>query len=153
MRREQMGGQPAPVGTGPSVLRGRGQGETEGAMPSVDLQDAEASRVQDDAIPQSPAMPDPADVTQDSPVGQVTTPGPRRTTRSTQGLAPQRLTYEVRGEPSTAYFLTDCYQKMIAGLVACVDQREHMQREFVAMMSSTDGTIENWPRSLREYPA
>jgi len=42
---------------------------------------------------------------------------------------------------------------MIAGLVACVDQREHMQREFVAMMSNTDGTIENWPRSLREYPA
>lgn len=28
-----------------------------------------------------------------------------------------------------------------------------MQREFVAMMSSTDGTIDNWPRSLREYPA
>jgi len=42
---------------------------------------------------------------------------------------------------------------MIAGLVACVDQREHMQREFVAMMSSTDGTIESWPRSLREYAA
>jgi len=41
---------------------------------------------------------------------------------------------------------------MIARLVACVDQREHLQREFLAMMSSTDGIIENWPRSLREYP-
>jgi len=41
---------------------------------------------------------------------------------------------------------------MITGLVASVDQREHLQREFLAIMSSTDGTIENWPRSLREYP-
>ncbi len=40
---------------------------------------------------------------------------------------------------------------MIAGLVASVDQGEHQQREFLAMMSSTDGTIDNWPRSLREY--
>jgi len=29
---------------------------------------------------------------------------------------------------------------------------EHKQRELLAMMSSTDGTIENRPRSLREYP-
>ena len=122
-------------------------------MSSIDSQDSKASRAQDDAIPHSPAMPDPADITQDSPVGVNPTPGPRRSTRNTQGVAPQRLTYEVRGELSTTYFLTDCFQKMIAGLVACVDQREHMQREFVAMMSSTDGTIENWPRSLREYPA
>jgi len=41
---------------------------------------------------------------------------------------------------------------MIAGLVTCVDQMEHKQRELLAMMSSTDGTIENRPRSLREYP-
>jgi len=41
---------------------------------------------------------------------------------------------------------------MIAGLVTCDDQVEHQQREFLAMMSSTDDTIENWPRSLREYP-
>jgi len=39
---------------------------------------------------------------------------------------------------------------MIAGLVASVDQGEQ-QREFLAMMSSTDGTIETWPRSLREF--
>jgi len=44
------------------------------------------------------------------------------------------------------------FHKMMAGFVHCVDQREHLQREFLAMMSSTDGTIENWPRSLREYP-
>jgi len=58
-------------------------------------------------------------------------------------MAPERLTYEGRGQSTTAFCLTECFHKMIAGLVACVDQREHKQREFLAMMSSTDGTIEN----------
>ena len=66
-------------------------------------------------------------------------------------MAPQRLTYEVRGQP-TAYYLAECFQNMIQGLVACADQREHQQHNFLAMMSSSDGTIENWPRSLQEYP-
>ena len=49
--------------------------------------------------------------------------------------------------------MSSSYQSMIEGLIASIDQREHIQREFLAMMSSGDGTIENWPRSLREYPA
>ncbi len=66
-------------------------------------------------------------------------------------MAPQKMTYEVKGEP-TAYFLAECFQTMIQGLVSSVNQREeHQQREFLAMMSSTDGTIENWPWSLWEY--
>jgi len=60
-------------------------------------------------------------------------------------MAPQKMTYEVKGEP-TAYFLAECFQTMIQGLVSSVNQREeHQQRVFLAMMSSTDGTIENWP--------
>jgi len=52
------------------------------------------------------------------------------------------MTYEVKGEPT--YFLAECFQTMIQGLVSSVNQREeHQQREFLAMMSSTDGTIEN----------
>ena len=66
-------------------------------------------------------------------------------------MAPQRMTYEVKGEP-TAHFLADCFQTMIQGLVTCVNQREHQQREFLAMMSSTNGTIKNWPQLLQEYP-
>jgi len=98
-------------------------------MPSIDLQDAKASRAQDDAIPCSPAMPDPADVTQDSPVEPTHTPGPRRSTRSTRGVAPQRVTYQVRGQPTT-YYLPECYY-MIKWLDAC-DQREYMKRKFLA---------------------
>jgi len=122
---------------------------------SVNLQDAEALRVQDEAILQTPEVQAPDQAPANFSVDPMpsTTPGLRRqSTRSTRGVAPQRLTYEVRGEPSAAYYLTESFHNMIAGLVASVDQREHMQREFLAMMSSTDGTIENWPRSLREYP-
>jgi len=39
------------------------------------------------------------------------------------------MTYEVKGEP-TAYFLAECFQTMIEGLVSCVNQREHQQRDF-----------------------
>ncbi len=39
------------------------------------------------------------------------------------------MTYEVKGEP-TAYFLAECFQTMIEGLVSCVNEREHQQREF-----------------------
>ncbi len=124
-------------------------------MPSGSLQDAKASMIQDEAIPPTPGMQAPDQAQANSSVDSVPSisPGPRRqSTRSTRGVAPQRLTYEVRGQPSTAYYLTECFHKMIAGFVACVGQREHVQREFLAMMSSTDGTIYNWPRSLREYP-
>jgi len=76
------------------------------------------------------------------PVAPSASPTSRRPVRSTRGMAPQRMTYEVKGEP-TAYFLAECFQSMIKGLVTCVNQREHQQREFLAMMSSTDGTIEN----------
>ena len=41
---------------------------------------------------------------------------------------------------------------MIQGLVASVNQREHQQPDFLAMMSSQDGTIDSWPRSLWQYP-
>jgi len=65
----------------------------------------------------------------------------------------QRLTcYKVRGQPTTAYYLTECFHKMIAGHVSCVDQKEHVQREFLDMMMSIwNGTIENWPKLLKEY--
>jgi len=91
-------------------------------MPSVDLQDAKASRAQDDAIPHSP-IPDPADATQDSPVEQAPTPDPRRSTRSTSGVAPQRVTY------LTTYYLPECYY-MIKWPDAC-DQREYMKSKFL----------------------
>ncbi len=90
MRCEQMGSQPVPVRPRPTVLQ-RGAGRNKGAIPSIDLQDAKASRAQDDANPYFPAMPDPADATINSPVDPTTTLGPRRSTRSTQGVAPQRL--------------------------------------------------------------
>jgi len=66
-------------------------------------------------------------------------------------VAQQRIIYEVKGQP-TAYFLAECFQTMIKGLVSCVNQREHKQREFLAMMSSTNWTSKNWPQSLSEYP-
>jgi len=76
----------------------------------------------------------------------------RQLTRSTRGVAPQRMrTYEVKGQP-TAYFLEQCFQTMIEGLVDSVHQWEYQQRELLAMMSSIKGTIETWPQSLREYP-
>jgi len=128
MRCEQMGSQPVPVGPRPSVLQRGGQEATEGVMPSVDLQDAKALRAQDDAIPHSP-IPDPADATQDSPVEQTPTPDPRRSTRSTSGVAPQRVTYQVRGQLTT-YYLPEYYY-MIKWLVAC-DQRKYMKRKFLA---------------------
>jgi len=138
---------------GPTVPRGSSaqrepDGTTEGATPAISQEDVQAPLVEEAPAP-SPQQP-PAQAA--SPAG--TSPSPattRQSTRSTRGVAPQRLTYEVRGQPS-AYFLVECFHKMIAGLVASVDQGEHQQREFLAMMSSTDGTIETWPRSLREYP-
>jgi len=116
-------------------------------MPSIDLQDAKALRAQDDAIPHSP-IPDPADATQDSPVEPTPTPGPRRSTRSTRGVAPQRVTYQVRGQPTsrstrgmvpqrvthqvrglpTTYYLSECLH-MIKWLVAC-DQREYEEKIY-----------------------
>jgi len=56
-------------------------------------------------------------------------------------VAPQRLTYEVKGQP-TAYYLVEPFQNMIQGLVACVDQRELQQCKFLPMMSISDGMIE-----------
>jgi len=50
----------------------------------------------------------------------------RQSARSTRGVAPQRMTYKVRGKP-TAYFLAEYFQTMIQGLVSCVNQRVHQQ--------------------------
>jgi len=90
-----------------------------------------------------------------SPVAQASSnavdPIRGQSTRSIRGVASQRFTYEVKGQP-TIYSLVECFHKLIPGLVACEDQREHKQREFLVMMSSTDGTIEKWPRPLKEYP-
>jgi len=93
---------------------------------------------------QAPATIQPAE----APIMEVAgSPRNPSSLRSTRGMAPQRMTYEVKGKP-TAYFLAECFQSMIKGLVTCVNQREHQQREFLAMMSSTDGKIENSPRLL-----
>jgi len=90
-----------------------------------------------------------------SPVAQASSnavdPIRGQSTRSIRGVASQRFTYKVKGQP-TIYSLVECFHKLIPGLVACEDQREHKQREFLVMMSSTDGTIEKWPRPLKEYP-
>ncbi len=78
----------------------------------------------------------PAQDTMAADPGPPSPPNPppvRQSTRRTRGMAPQRMTYEVRGQP-TSYFLSETFQQMILGLVACVDQREHFQREFLAMM-------------------
>jgi len=87
------------------------------------------AQLQDPVVPQA-----------DVPVVPSASPTPRRPVRSTRGMVLQRMIYEVKREP-TAYFLAECFQTMIEGLVSCVNQREHQQREFLAMMSSTNGTI------------
>jgi len=72
--------------------------------------------LQDQVVPQA-----------DVPVAPSTLPTLRRPVRSTRGMAPQRMTYEVKGEP-TAYFLAECFQTMNEGLVSFVNQREHPQK-------------------------
>jgi len=85
-----------------------------------------------------------------SPVAQASSnavdPIRGQSIKSIRGVASQRFTYKVKGQP-TIYSLVECFYKLIPGLVACEDQREHKQREFLAMMSSC-GTIEKWPRPL-----
>ena len=47
-------------------------------------------------------------------------------------MATQKMvTYKVRGQP-TVYYLSKCFNYMIQGLDAYNNQREHMQKEFLA---------------------
>jgi len=121
------------VPLGPPLQRERaGQaGQPGQATPNAQPGPPAAQEVEAPSSPQAPAQD-----TMAADPGPPSPPNPppvRQSTRRTRGMAPQRMTYEVRGQP-TSYFLSEPFQQMILGLVACVDQREHFQREFLAMM-------------------
>jgi len=133
------------VPIGPPLQREEGQ-----APATIQPAEAQIEEVVAPGTPQA-QLQDPVVPQADVSMAPSASPIPRRpTVRSTRGMASQRMTYEVKGDP-TAYFLAECFQTMIQGLVTCVNQREHQQREFLAMMSSTNGTINNWPQLLQEY--
>jgi len=110
------------VPLGPPLQREEGQAPATIQPAPATIQPAEApieevvapgtpqAQLQDPVVPQ-------ADVAVLAPSAS---PTPRRPVRSTRGMAPQRMTYEVKGEP-TAYFLAKCFQTMIQGLVTCVN--------------------------------
>jgi len=104
-----------PVGPHPQVQREQvGQAEG-GPAQAVNKGDMQAPLAKE-AAANSPQAPAEAPVeTQASPSAEPS----RQSTRSTRGVAPQRLTYEVRGQP-TMYYLDECFHNMIQGLVACV---------------------------------
>jgi len=135
-----------PVAPHPQVHREQVRQAEGGSAQAVNQGDVQApywSLVEEAAV-NSPQVSAEAPVeAQESPSAGPT----RQSTRSTRGVAPQRLTYEVRGQP-TAYYLAECFHNMIQGLVACVGQKEYQQCEFLAIISSSDRTVENWPRSL-----
>jgi len=132
-------------------------GETEGA-PTPDNQEAEAQVVQDVVVVPSPQKQAPVEgQASESLVAQAlpsSIPTRQFSTRSTRGVAPQeRVTYQVRGQPTarstrgmatqemvtykvrgqpTVYCLSKCFNYMIQGLDACNNQREQMQKEFLA---------------------
>ncbi len=120
------------------------------ASPTVQVPfvDQESPRTAPPTPPSPRAVPPPVQNTPVVAAPQVL----RRSARTTRGKAPTRLNYDVKGEP-TAYFNTLEFSQMIEGLVLTANQREHGPIHELAMWSSIDGTIEDWPQQLTSYPA
>jgi len=107
------------VSPGPSLQRERAREQAPATtQPAAEVQVKEVTA---SGLPQAPVEVPLA--TQEDPVA----PSPvatRQSTRYTRGVAPQRMTYEVKGKP-TAYSLAECFLTIIQGLVSCVNQKEH----------------------------
>ena len=118
-------------------------GETEGA-PTPDNQEAEAQVVQDVEVVPSPQLQAPVEVQalryQVAQASPSSIPTKQFSTRSTRGVAPRRVTYQVRGQP-TVYYLAKSMHKILVEHIAYIDQREHQQSEFLPMTCSSDETM------------